>query len=95
MSSKNKSFYVKLQAINHKKNVNRTYEIILDKGLFNTFIVLVGWGRCNTTGKQVAHSFDTQEDAQDFIRKKINKRQNAIARIGCNYEIVYQRGELG
>lgn len=95
MIKNNKSFYVKLHAINHENNVNRTYEMILDKGLFNTFVVLVGWGRYNTTGKQVAHSFDTQEEAQAFISKKLHKRQNATSRIGCNYEIVYQNGELG
>lgn len=90
----NKSFYIKLHAINPKNNVNRTYEIILEKGLFNSFIVLVGWGRYNKGGQQAIYSFDNEDEAVSFIHQKIHKRLHAHPRIGCNYEIVYQNGTV-
>jgi hypothetical protein len=67
------------------KNINRVYEILVQKGLFNSYTVLIAWGRLNVYLKQKVVSFDSFEDAMAFAEKKIHKRLNSQKRIGVNY----------
>lgn len=67
------------------KNINRVYEILVQKGLFNSYTVLIAWGRLNLYLKQKVVSFDSFEDAMAFAEKKINKRLTSQKRIGVNY----------
>jgi len=82
--------FIQLRATDHSKNIDRDYELHLDKGLFNSMIVLVGWGRHNTKGQQKAYYFDSKKDALSFMNQKIKKRLSSRSRIGCEYKIIQQ-----
>ena len=77
-----------LRAIEPESNLNRVYEIWLDRGLFGSWLVLIAYGRYEGGITQQNHSFSTLEEAKAFIDKTLTKRLKAEKRIGCNYKIV-------
>ncbi len=80
--------YLILRAIEPELNLNRVYEIWLDKGLFNSWLVLTAYGRHAGGTTQKNHSFSTLEEAKAFIGQVLDKRLKAEKRIGCNYKLV-------
>ena len=79
--------YIKLRATNPAINLDRAYEILLQKGLFNFWLVTTAYGRYGQKGGQTRTTlFDNELQAQHFIDKVLKKRLNATKRIGCNYE---------
>ena len=81
-------FHLILRAIRPESNLNRVYEIWLDRGLFESWLVLTAYGRYGGGTTQKNHSFSTLEDARAFIDKTLSKRLKAEKRIGCDYKIV-------
>jgi hypothetical protein len=84
-------FKIVLRAIKPDANLDRCYEIHLGKGLFNSWLVVIAYGRYGAKGRgahQKTHSFFILEEAKNFIGKMLNKRLNAAKRIGYNYEII-------
>ena len=77
-----------LRAISPEINVNRVYEVHLNKGLFDSWIVLTAYGRYGSGSHQKIHSFFSLEEAKAFVRKILKKRFNAVNRVGCNYSLV-------
>jgi len=77
-----------LRAIKPETNVNRVYEIRLDRGLFESWLVIIAYGRYGGGACQKIHSFFTVEDARKFVQKTLKKRVNSQKRIGCYYKIV-------
>ncbi len=80
-----------LRATKPESNLNRVYEIWLDRGLFDSWLVLTAYGRYSGGTTQKNHSFYTLEEAQVFIDKVLNKRLNSQNRIGCNYELIARK----
>ena len=79
--------YIKLRATNPTTNLDRAYEILLQKGLFDIWLVTTAYGRYGQKGGQTKTAlFDTQSQAELFISTILKKRLNATKRIGCNYE---------
>ncbi len=84
-----------LRAVRVDTNTNRAYEIHLDKGLFETWVVTTANGRYGAgKGSQRNYSFDNLSDAQVFIHKILKKRDNSQNRIGCPYELIQSQGTL-
>ena len=81
-----------LRAIKPESNLNRVYEIWLDKGLLSSWLVLVAYGRHESGITQKNYSFSTIEEAKAFIDKTLSKRLKAKKRIGCDYKIVKAYG---
>ena len=80
------SHYFKLRAINPARNLDRSYEIIAHKGLFDSWLVITAYGRYGHKGGQTRTTiFDTERQAQNFVDKVLKKRLNASKRIGCDY----------
>ncbi len=78
--------YIKMRAINLAVNVDRAYEILFQRGLFNSWVVIISYGRYGQKGGQTkTYSFDLEAQAQSFFNKTLKKRLNASKRIGCNY----------
>ena len=77
-----------LRAIKPETNVNRVYEICVDRGLFNSWLVIIAYGRYGRGACQKIHSFFTMEDAKKFVQKTLKKRFSSQKRIGCYYKIV-------
>ena len=79
-----------LRAIKPEINVNRVYEVHLNKGLFNSWVVLTAYGRYGSGSHQKIHSFFSLEEAKEFVNKILKRRFNAVKRVGCNYSLVKQ-----
>ncbi len=83
-----------LRAEQPEMNVNRVYEVHLNKGLFNSWVVMTAYGRYGAGSQQKVHSFFLLEEAKEFISKILRKRFHAQKRIGCNYQIVKRSSSL-
>ncbi len=77
-----------LRAIKPETNVNRVYEIRIDKGLFNSWLVLIGYERYGGGSRQKIYSFFNVMEAKAFVQKNLKKRFQSHKRIGCDYKIV-------
>ena len=77
-----------LRAEKQELNINRVYEIYLNKGLFDSWVVITAFGRYGAGSQQKVSGFILLEEAKKFISKILKKRLNAKARIGCNYKII-------
>ncbi len=67
--------YLKLRAYKPDANLDRAYEILVQKGLFQHWLVTLAYGRYGQKGGQSKlYIFDTLPQAQDFIQKTIKKR---------------------
>ncbi len=80
-----------LRAVRPETNLNRVYEVWLDRGLFESWVVLTAYGRYGGGTTQRNRSFSTLEEARAFIDKVLNKRLNSQNRIGCNYELIAKK----
>ena len=76
-----------LRACLPEKNINRVYEVFLNKGLFESWIVMTAYGRFGSGTHQKIYSFMVLDDAKKFVRKILKKRLNAEKRVGCNYTV--------
>lgn len=76
----------KLRARSIALNIDRVYEVAILKGLFNSVCVIIGWGRFGSKGQSKIVSFETWDEAEVFVQKKIKKRLGSEKRIGVAYE---------
>jgi hypothetical protein len=86
---KDMPFYIKLRATNPALNLDRAYEILFHRGLFNSWLITTAYGRYGQKGGQTkTYLFDTKIQAESFIQKILKKRLNATKRIGCDYRFI-------
>ena len=69
-----KPLKIKLRSIDYNLNRDRCYEVILSKGLFASWIVLIGNGRYGGFSHQRIYSFDNAKEACYFFDKKIRQK---------------------
>jgi hypothetical protein len=77
-----------LRARQPEININRVYELRVDRGLFNSWLVIIAYGRYGGGFSQKIHSFFTLEEAKTFVNKTLKKRSKAEKRIGCSYHLI-------
>jgi hypothetical protein len=79
-----------LRAKNIDSNIDRSYEIHMCKGLFDSWLVITAYGRygAGQGARQTIQSFYTLDDAKKCVYKIMKKRLNAFQRIGCNCEVI-------
>ena len=77
-----------LRAEKQELNINRVYEVHLNKGLFDSWVVITAFGRYGYGAQQRIYSFFVLDEAKEFIRMIMKKRFNAEKRVGCNYKII-------
>jgi predicted DNA-binding WGR domain protein len=78
---------IRLQAIDHSRNIARDYEINATSDLFGHWIVSLHWGRIGSKGLSRTCSFAEQPDAARFIRAVLSRRASARKRIGVAYRL--------
>ncbi len=82
------AFYLKLRAMDWDRNIDRDYDVLVMTVLFGCWGVTLAFGRHGTRGVLKNYVFDSQEDAQRFVYKTLQKRLRAPKRVGCAYRLV-------
>jgi predicted DNA-binding WGR domain protein len=77
--------HLRLRALDWERNIDRDYDILVMRVLFGFWGVTVAFGRHGTRGSFRNHVFETQEEAQRFVYKSLQRRLRAPKRIGCSY----------
>ena len=79
---------IRLQAVDHARNIARDYEINAAVDLFGYWIVSLKWGRIGSKGITRSCSFSDQRAATRFIKSAITRRASARRRFGVAYRSV-------
>lgn len=88
------NYSIHLRATNIETGVDRGYSLFITPGLFNTQTVVIHYGRYGKQNQRKVYAFECIEDLNKFIKRIINKRLTAFKRIGVNYEIIHETGNL-
>ncbi len=83
-----------LQANDPEQNLHRFYRIEYGQDFFGQWIVEVNYGRVGCKGRSLITLFDTQKDAQSYVKQALKRRQSSPNRIGVAYESVYSSPSL-
>ena len=83
-----------LQANDPEQNLHRFYRIEYGQDLFGQWIVEVNYGRVGCKGRSLITLFDSQMDAQSYVKQALKRRQSSPNRIGVAYESVYSSPSL-
>lgn len=76
---------IELVAIDAARNIRRRWSVVAHRDLFGHLIVETSWGRIGCKGQTLARSFDTEREAERFVRSLLQRRQTAPRRIGVAY----------
>jgi predicted DNA-binding WGR domain protein len=79
---------IRLQAVDHSRNIARDYAIEASPDLFGHWIISLHWGRIGTKGQSRMLSFNRQCDAARFVKRTLSRRDSARKRIGAVYRVV-------
>lgn len=74
-----------LEAVNPERNCMRSYRLTLTRDLFGVFMVEARYGRIGTRGHGIAHSFEDEGSARDYLLECLNRRKSSPRRIGVAY----------
>ena len=83
-----------LRAEKQEHNINRVYAIYLNKGLFDSWVVITAFGRFGSGPQKKVYSFSALEEAKEFISKILKKRFTAEKRVGCNYKLIKRSSSI-
>ena len=83
-----------LQANDPEQNLHRFYRIEYGQDLFGQWIVEVNYGRVGCKGRSLITLYDSQMDAQSYVKQALKRRQSSANRIGVIYESVYSSPSL-
>ncbi len=78
-----------LQANDPEQNLHRFYRIEYGQDLFGQWIVEVNYGRVGCKGRSLITLYNSQKDAQSYVKQALKRRQSSANRIGVTYESVY------
>ena len=77
--------HIRLVACDEARNIRRGYRIERSVDLFGFHIVDWSWGRIGTAGQSRRVSFSCGNQAQQFVRSLLLRRDTAPKRIGMAY----------
>lgn len=77
-----------LVAVDVSRNIARAYTILVDRDLFDHWLVETRWGRIGSRGRASIRSFAFEDDARTFVRSTLTRRASARKRIGVAYQAV-------
>ena len=80
--------HIVLRATNPDLNMDRVYEMWLDKGLMGKWIVIVAHGPYKGGMTQRVYTFDNKEEAQHYMDKMVKKKLHSEKRLGTDYYVV-------
>ena len=76
---------LELEARDPASNRLRRWHIAISHDLLGTWVADVKFGRIGSRGRQVRLVFESQSDADDFLRQRLRRRATAKRRIGVAY----------
>ncbi len=76
---------IELEARNPAANRPRRWQLDLDKDLLGAWIAEVRFGRIGSRGCLLRHVFASEDEALAFMRRGLQRRATAPARIGVPY----------
>lgn len=79
---------IRLRAVNPILNFDREYKIGLGRDLFYHWYVTITFGRYRTWGTSKTKTFETQQEAYDYINQKLKRRLSSPKRIGRPYQMI-------
>jgi predicted DNA-binding WGR domain protein len=75
-----------LEARDPVHNIHRAYSIAYGQDLFGNWIVETTYGRIGAKGRTLITVVDDEDQALQYVRKCLKRRQSAPKRIGIAYE---------
>ncbi len=85
-------FSVLLNAQAPERNIRRSYLLEAGEDLFGTWVVEIHYGRIGGKGRKRVLVMEGEEHAKREVRKRLNKRESAVNRIGAEYRVVCAYG---
>lgn len=76
-----------LQATDPGRNIARRYTILVQRDFFGAITVDYSWGRIGCVGRSRRIAFADIDQAEQFARKLLSRRESARKRIGVPYII--------
>lgn len=86
--------FIRLIAINPKRNVSRVYEIAVGQDLFGQVSVTIRRGRLGGAVTTEIHAVADDVAAEILVRERVKRRRGARRRIGTAYRPVEGSAEL-
>ena len=80
---------VLMQARSEEGNVAREYLCILERDLFDHYVLTTSWGRIGGSKQTRTVSFKNELEALRGTKKILQRRATLKKRLGVPYEIIY------
>lgn len=80
--------WIELQAVDTKRNAQRSYILDISQDLFGHWKVTRRWGRIGAKKQESIVAFDAASERDRFVRKMLKRRQSARRRVGVSYRPV-------
>jgi len=75
-----------LEARDPARNIHRAYSLAYGQDVFGNWIVETTYGRIGAKGRTIVTLVDNEDQALQYVRKCLKRRQFAPKRIGIAYE---------
>lgn len=80
--------WIELQAVDAKRNTQRSYILDISQDLFGHWKVTRRWGRIGSKKQESIAAFKAASDRDRFVRQMLRRRQSARRRVGVAYRPV-------
>lgn len=81
-----------LRAIDHERNVHRSWVCSVGRDLFGDLVVSVTFGRTGTDGRTIRYAMADEASAERFLMKALRRRAGAPKRCGAAYHLIEATG---
>jgi predicted DNA-binding WGR domain protein len=75
-----------LEARDPVRNIHRAYSLAYGQDLFGNWIVETTYGRIGGKGRTLVTVVDNEDEALQYVRKCLRRRESAPKRLGIGYE---------
>lgn len=83
-----------LEARDPERNIHRAYSIAYGQDLFGNWIVETTFGRIGGKGRTLVAVVKSEDEALQYVRKSLKRRESAPKRLGIGYKVKDARGTL-
>jgi predicted DNA-binding WGR domain protein len=82
-----------LEARDPERNIHRAYSIAYGQDLFGNWIVETTFGRIGGKGRTLVTVVKSEDEALQFVRKSLKRRESAPKRLGIGYKVKTEKEE--
>lgn len=76
-----------LEAKDASRNIHRAYSIAYGQDLFGNWVVETTYGRIGGKGRTIVTVVDNEDEALQYVRKSLKRRESSPKRIGIGYKL--------